>query len=169
MFQLCPQRLNGYALQRRAELVERRVQVTGQVSTLRGTEQPLGAPVAIGGQPRRLLEGMGGHGVGALAASSRGHALESLGDRVVGAGGGVDLVPQALLTADRAGKRAVREAALGGQRRVGDGGARELVAERHARRVLPDEPCPLRGIERAEVEAERRACPRDGLALAATG
>ena len=78
-------------------------------------------------------------------------------------------MPESLLAVYGAGQRAVREAALGGQRRVGDSGARELVAERDPRRVQHDEPCPLGGFERRRIQADGRARPRDGLALAVPG
>jgi hypothetical protein len=104
VFKLDPQRRRGHALQRRPEMVERRMFVTRSVSALRGTEQPLRgteqplrAPVGIGGHARGVLESTSRGREGALGVGARGHAVKSLGDRVVRAGSGVGLMPEALV------------------------------------------------------------------------
>ena len=157
VFQLDPQRRRGHALQRRAEMVERRVHVTRQVSALRGTEQPLRAPVGIGGQARGLLESVGRGRVGALVAGARGHPLESVGDGVVRTGGGVGLVPEALLARlprrpARRARRGARRPAPSRRRRCARARGRTSPASRPARRALPAP----RG--RAPSHRGRRSC-----------
>ena len=80
-----------------------------------------------------MLQTTGRGREGALVAGARGHPVESLGDRFVRTGGGVGLVPPALLPLYRLGQRAMRDAALGGQRRVRHSRAGELMAERDPR------------------------------------
>ena len=76
--------------------------------------------------------------------------------------------PDARGAAHRVPRRAqrARGAARRCQCRVRDGGSRELMAEPHARRVLHDDPGPLGGFERSQVEPERVTCPSNRLAFA---
>ena len=136
--QLDPQRRRARVLQPGTEMVERRVQMTGEVTAPRGIEQSLRAPVGIRGQPRRLLECLCRRRVRPCAAGACGHARESLRDRVVGPAGGVGLMPQALLALDRVGQRRVREPAIGGstpsrRRRCAPARGRTSRASRPAR------------------------------------
>ena len=72
--------------------------VAGQMSTLRRTEQSLDARVARRAQRRRLLERVGRGSVGAVPTSSSAQPIESSRHSFVGPSRGVGLVPQAPLS-----------------------------------------------------------------------
>ncbi len=140
--------------------------MTRLVSALRGTQQSLCTPVGIGGQAGCGLESMGSGRVGGLLTGAGGHAVESGRDRLIRTGRRMRPVPEAQLTAHGFGERAVCGAALRRQGRVGNSGARQFMAERHARRVLHDQPSLLRGFEHIRLEPERATCPSDRLSVA---
>ena len=151
-------------------MVERRVQMTGQVLGLRGGEQALGAHIA---SDVRRAACSSAWAAAAYAPCSRARVATPTSPSATMSSGPVLARARCqilLLTPrDRVGQCRVGEPPLRGQGRVGNGGARQLVAEQHARRALLDDPCPLGGLEYRRVEVERRTCARDGRVVAALG